>query len=129
MCLEEVVAVAVFLTRSFLLLYGLPEAERLVVFLFQVFPSVHQGVIVEFLGEIQVFGPAGEHEFLPIHLFISVASHDWCPFLLAERVRMVCDVAGVKFHPAEILHLIRNKEFEIGGAGRTGIENQDTPGP
>ena len=50
-----------FLTRSFLLLYGFPEAECLVVFLFQVFPSVHQCVIVEFLGEIQIFVPAGKN--------------------------------------------------------------------
>jgi hypothetical protein len=111
--LEEVVAVAVFLTRSFLFLYGLLEAECLVVFLFQVFLSVRQGVIVEFLGEVQIFVPAGKHQLFPVHLFIRVPGDDRCPFLFVERVQVLCDVTGVEFHAGEILHLVCYEKVEI----------------
>lgn len=127
MRLKEVVAVAVFLTRSFLFLDGFPEAECLVVFLFQVFPSVYQCVIVEFLGEVQVFGSAGKHELLPVHLFIRVPGDDRCPFFFAERVQVLCDVTGVEFHAGEIFHLVCYEKVKVRVAGGTGIENQDTP--
>ncbi len=126
MCLKEMVTVAVFLTRSFLLLYGLPEIECLVVFLFQVFPSVHQGVIVEFLGEIQIFGSAGKHQLFPVHLFIRVPGDDRCPFLFAECVQVLCNVTDVEFHAREIFHLVCYEKVEVRVAGGTGIENQDT---
>ena len=126
MCLEEVVAIAVFLTRSFLFLYGLPQAECLVVFLFQVSASVHQCVIVEFLGEIQIFVPAGKHQLFPVHLLIRVPGDDRCPFLFVERVQVLCDVTGVEFHAGEILHLVCYEKVEVRVAGGAGIEHQDT---
>ena len=81
---------------------------------------------MEILGEIQVFGPAGKHQLLPVHLFILVPGDDMCPFCLVECVEMVCDIAGVEFHAGEILHLIRYEKVEVGDAVGTSIKNQDT---
>jgi hypothetical protein len=119
------VTVAVLLPRRLVLLDGLPQAQCIVVFLFQVFPAVHQGVIAEFLGEEHIFCPAGEHQFLAVHLFIGIPRDDWCPFCLVERAQMMGDVAGVEFHAGEIFHLVRYKQVKVGDAGGTGIEHQD----
>jgi hypothetical protein len=123
--LEEFVAVMLFLTQPFLLLYGFPQADCFVVLLFQVFPSVHQGVIIQVLGEVRVFGSVGKHELFPVHLFCRVPGDDWCPFHLSEGVQMACDIASVEFHAGEIFHLVCYEKVEVRVAGDTGIENQD----
>jgi len=56
-----------------------------------------------------------------------VSGYDWCSFLFVKVVEVLFDVACVEFHAGEILHLVRDKEIEVGGAGGTGIKNQDTP--
>jgi len=119
------VAVAVLLPGRFVLLDGLPQAEGIVVFLFQVSASVCHGIIVEVLGEVEVFCPAGEDEFLAVDLFVFVSCDDWCPVILVECSEVLCDVAGVEFHPGEIFHLVGGDEVEVGGAGGARIEHQD----
>jgi hypothetical protein len=88
---------------------------------------VHKGVIMQVLGEVQIFGSAGEHELFPVHLFIRVPGDDRCPFLFLKCVQMVCDVAGVEFHAGKILHLVCYEKIEVRVAGGTGIKNQDAP--
>jgi len=129
MGLEEMVAVAVLFSGRLVLLDSLQQAEGIVVFLFQVSASVRQGIIIEGLGEKEVFCPAGEDEFLPVDLFVFVSCDDWCPVILVERSEVLCDVAGVEFHPGEILHLVGGDEVEVGGAGGARIEHQDAALP